>query len=278
MKRFLILHCWSLRVAGVLVVVLGGSQQLFGQQPLALSQHPLAISSPDSLTTGAAQRGPAWVQGSEKRPLLVSSLLISAGALTMAKMHLVETDDELHEEIREHMARPTTTLDNQLRYLPGVVTVGLGLAGVKGRHTPVDQVLLGALTYTINDAVTSHLKKLTHVLRPDGSNFHSFPSQHTSTAFAAATFLQKEYGGRSVWYSVGGYSVAAATGSLRMVKDAHWLSDVLAGAGIGIISTEAAYWLYPRLQRPVRKLVGHQAMVLPSYQWGAAGLTAVVVL
>jgi hypothetical protein len=202
-------------------VVLGGSQQLFGQQPLALSQHPLAISSPDSLTTGAAQRGPAWVQGSEKRPLLVSSLLISAGALTMAKMHLVETDDELHEEIREHMARPTTTLDNQLRYLPGVVTVGLGLAGVKGRHTPVDKVLLGALTYTINDAVTSHLKKLTHVLRPDGSNFHSFPSQHTSTAFAAATFLQKEYGGRSVWYSVGGYSVAAATGSLRMVKDAH---------------------------------------------------------
>lgn len=278
MKSFPDLRFWGLRAAGALVVLLSISPPSLGQTPPVLRLPRLAYFSPDSVTTGAVQQAPARVLLRGMRPLLMPSLLLGAGALTMAERHVLETDEEVHEEIREHLARPTTTIDNQLRYLPGLVTVGLGLAGVKGRHSPVDQLMLGALTYSLNDAVTSHLKKLTHVARPDGSNYHSFPSQHTSTAFAAATFLHKEYGGRRIWYSVGGYSVAATTGGLRMAKDAHWLSDVLAGAGIGILSTEAAYWLYPRLQRPLQKMVGRHAMVLPSYQLGAGGLTAVVVL
>lgn len=213
------------------------------------------------------------------RALLAPVLLLSAGALTTEKIELFETDEGVREEIREHWARPLTQIDNQLRYLPGVVTIGLGLAGVRGRHTPVNQVLLGALAFTLNDALTSNVKKLTQVERPDHSNFHSFPSQHTSVAFAAATFLHKEYGQRSVWYSIGGYSAAAATGSLRMAKDVHWLSDVLAGAGVGILSTEVAYWLYPRVQRQLQKITGNQRLiVLPSYQGGAAGATMVLVL
>lgn len=210
------------------------------------------------------------------RALLVPALLVTAGALTTHRVKALQSDEELREEIREHIARPTTTLDNQLRYLPGAVTLGLGLAGVPGRHKPVDQLLLAALAFTLNDAVTSNLKKLTQVQRPDGSNFHSFPSQHTSLAFASATFLHKEYGGRSLWYSLGGYGVAAATGGIRLAKDAHWLSDVLAGAGVGILSTEAAYWLYPRLMKPMRKVMGSRALVVPSYQQGALGATAVV--
>ncbi|WP_303311544.1 phosphatase PAP2 family protein [Hymenobacter sp. BT730] len=277
MNCFLVLRLWGLRAAGTVLVLLV-SYQGFAQQPFAVPLPLTVLSSSDSLAIDLGQHEPIRVHRSCMRPLFVPSLLLGAGALMMAERQVLETDEELHEEIREHMARPTTTIDNQLRYLPGVATLGLGLAGVKGRHTPVDQLMLGALTYSINDAVTSHLKKLTHVQRPDGSNYHSFPSQHTSTAFAAATFLHQEYGGRSLWYSIGGYSVAATTGGMRMVKDAHWLSDVLAGAGIGILSTEAAYWLYPHLQRPLQRMVGRHAMVLPNYQLRAAGLTAVVVL
>ncbi|WP_190242751.1 phosphatase PAP2 family protein [Hymenobacter lapidiphilus] len=191
-------------------------------------------------------------------------------------MELLETDEEAREEIREHMGRPVSTLDNQMRYLPGAFALGLGLAGVPGRHRPADQLLLAALAFTLNDALTSNLKRLTQVQRPDGSDFHSFPSQHTSLAFASATFLHKEYGGRSAWYSIGGYGMAAATGGVRMAKDAHWLSDVLAGAGVGILSTEAAYWLYPRVMKPVRKLLGNRALVVPSYQQGAVGAMAII--
>ncbi len=243
---------------------------LFPSQAQTAPAEPVKACAVDS--TG---RLPLW-QRPVGRALLVPTLLLTAGALTTHRVELLESDEEMREEIREHMGRPRTTLDNQLRYLPGAVTLGLGLAGVPGRHKPVDQVLLAALGFTLNDAVTSNLKKLTQVQRPDGSDFHSFPSQHTSLAFASATFLHKEYGGRSIWYSIGGYGVAAATGGIRMAKDAHWLSDVLAGAGVGILSTEAAYWLYPRIMKPLHKVLGNRALVVPSYQQGAFGATAVV--
>lgn len=86
------------------------------------------------------------------------------------------------------------------------------------------------------------LKQTTNVERPDGSNKHSFPSGHTATAFMTATMFTKEYGHKSPWVGVGAYSVATATGLMRMANNKHWLSDVLTGAGIGILSTEVGYY------------------------------------
>ena len=83
------------------------------------------------------------------------------------------------------------------------------------------------------------IKYTAKVQRPDGSNYKSFPSGHTATAFMTATMLHKEYGLTiSPWISVAGYSVAAATGISRQFNNRHWLSDVLVGAGIGILTTE----------------------------------------
>ena len=54
--------------------------------------------------------------------------------------------------------------------------------------------------------------------------------------------LTKEYGDRSPWIGIGAYTVASATGIMRMANNKHWLSDVLMGAGIGILSTELGYY------------------------------------
>lgn len=53
----------------------------------------------------------------------------------------------------------------------------------------------------------------------------------------------------SPWIGVAGYAVAAGTGFFRMYNNRHWLTDVLTGAGIGILSTQAAYWLYPTITK-----------------------------
>lgn len=37
--------------------------------------------------------------------------------------------------------------------------------------------------------------------------------------------------------------MATATGLMRMANNKHWLSDVMVGAGIGILSTEFGYWI-----------------------------------
>ena len=91
------------------------------------------------------------------------------------------------------------------------------------------------------------LKKTGNVERPDGSSTNSFPSGHTATAFMGAEFLYQEYKDVSIWYGVGGYAIATTTGALRIYNNKHWLTDVAAGAGIGILCTKAAYWLNPLL-------------------------------
>ena len=81
-------------------------------------------------------------------------------------------------------------------------------------------------------------------MRPDGSTANSWPSGHTATAFVGATLLHKEYGlTRSPWWSVAGYGVATATGVMRVLNNRHWISDVMSGAGIGILSGELGYAL-----------------------------------
>ena len=141
-----------------------------------------------------------------------------------------------------------THADNYLQYGPVVAWAGLSLAGVKGRSQPLDRAFIGLLAYGISTVAVLGLKHATHELRPDGSDSYSFPSGHTANAFTGASLLDREFSGISPWIPVGGYAMAASTGILRMTNDRHWVSDVLIGAGIGLLSTEVAYRVYPWLK------------------------------
>jgi membrane-associated phospholipid phosphatase len=70
-------------------------------------------------------------------------------------------------------------------------------------------------------------------------DWDSWPSGHTTVAFAAATAFHLEY--RKTWVSVLAYSLAALSGLSRMHDDRHWASDVFAGAAIGIVTTRAVF-------------------------------------
>jgi membrane-associated phospholipid phosphatase len=69
--------------------------------------------------------------------------------------------------------------------------------------------------------------------RPDGSNDHSFPSGHSASVFATATVLQKEYGWKA---GIPAFAVAGWVAASRVQMKKHYLSDVLAGATVGILS------------------------------------------
>ena len=117
------------------------------------------------------------------------------------------------------------------------------------------------------------LKDLTKIERPDGSANNSFPSGHTATAFSGAEFLWQEYKDVNIWYGISGYAVAAGTGFFRIYNGRHWLSDVAMGAGIGIMSTKIAYWVFPYVQKHFfksRKEVG--AIISPFYNGNQVGL------
>jgi membrane-associated phospholipid phosphatase len=67
--------------------------------------------------------------------------------------------------------------------------------------------------------------------RPNGRNRHSFPSGHSSAAFATATMLHMWYGPAT---GIPAYAMAALTAFQRMDDNQHWLSDVIMGTTIGI--------------------------------------------
>lgn len=133
--------------------------------------------------------------------------------------------------------------DNYTQYLPGVVMFGMKAFGVKGRSDWGRMLVSDVASAAIMGGVVNTLKSTTNVMRPDGSNDHSFPSGHTALAFMTATMLTKEYGHLSPWVGVGAYTFATGTGLMRIANNKHWLSDVLTGAGIGILSTEFGYYI-----------------------------------
>lgn len=157
---------------------------------------------------------------------------------------IIKGEDDHFSSLRnDYMPGFRYHYDDYLQYLPAVAMLGMKLGGVESRSSWRRMITSDAFSAVIMAAAINSLKTTTKVTRPDGSNNHSFPSGHTATAFMAATMMSKEYGGRSPWYSVGAYSVATATGLTRMMNNKHWLSDVMVGAGIGIISTELGYFL-----------------------------------
>jgi PAP2 superfamily len=63
----------------------------------------------------------------------------------------------------------------------------------------------------------------------------SFPSGHVTAAFAIGSVLAESGNDRQRWLRrVLGYGIGAVTAYERMNHDAHWLSDTVAGAGVGI--------------------------------------------
>ena len=135
-----------------------------------------------------------------------------------------------------------TEIDDYTQFFGPAAVVGLKLAGVEGRSDWPRLLANAGMSYGLMALMVNVIKNTAKEMRPDGSTANSWPSGHTATAFVGATLLHKEYGlTRSPWYSVAGYGVATATGVMRVLNNRHWISDVLSGAGIGILSGELGY-------------------------------------
>lgn len=175
---------------------------------------------------------------------IIPTAMISYGILTRNSESLRSFDQSIHEEVCRHINK-SYTIDNYLQYAPTMAIFAFDLAGLKAKHNLRDRAFVTATSYIIMDAAVNRMKDRIDVLRPDASNNRSFPSGHTATAFVGAHILFREYKDTSPWVGMSGYAVATATGALRIVNKRHWFSDVITGAGIGILSAEIGYLLLP---------------------------------
>jgi PAP2 superfamily len=206
------------------------------------------------------------------KALIIPASFITYGIVAQGNNGLKQLDKSTQSSIATNHVGYKTKVDNYLQFVPAASVFALNALGVNGKNNVRDRTMIFALSTVISTAIVTPLKHVTNVIRPDGSSNNSFPSGHTTTAFANAEFLRMEYKDVSPWYGIAGYALAATTGTLRVYNNRHWVSDVVAGAGFGILSTKLAYWIYPTIKRKLFKNKPITAMLLPYYQSSSAGL------
>ncbi|MFV7234854.1 phosphatase PAP2 family protein [Flavobacterium sp. ZB4R12] len=184
------------------------------------------------------------------KQLIIPAVLIGYGFIGLESDQIKNFNSEIKEEVNEHIDEKIT-IDDFSQYAPAASVYALNAAGIKGKNNLKDRSIILVTSYIIMSTAVLSLKSITKVPRPDGSGNNSFPSGHTATAFAGAEFLWQEYKDKSIWYGISGYVVATGTGLFRIYNDRHWLTDVAAGAGIGILSTKIAYWINPYINKKI---------------------------
>ena len=174
------------------------------------------------------------------KTVYVPSLLIISGIATNGNGR-EGLKKEISEERNEYIPKFGTHIDNYLQFSPIAIAYGLDALGYKSKTEIINRTAILLKGELLMTRAVFGLKKLTHQLRPDNSGYNSFPSGHTAQAFAAATFLSEEYKSRFKWMPYLAYGIASTVGMLRMANNKHYISDVLVGAGLGILSMKISY-------------------------------------
>lgn len=173
--------------------------------------------------------------------MIVPTTLILGSTLISGSDFEVKVQDDLRASLGRNYE---FKLDDYARYAPIVQMYAADALGVKSKNHWFDQSKNLAMAIVVSDFITFRLKRWLNKKRPDGSK-ESFPSGHTSFAFTNAGILYQEFKDTSPILAYSGFGFATATGTFRVLNDTHFISDVLVGAGIGILVTELIYLFDP---------------------------------
>lgn len=142
----------------------------------------------------------------------------------------------------------------------------------------------------LSAGVTGTLKNQFHRHRPsvttenhifDGPEFRtdntSLPSSHTATAFALATSVATVYGDGHRFVPPLAYGVATLVGLSRINDNAHWATDVMAGAAVGYLSAKAANSLYEAANRKLSARTQRRLLITPQPGIRSGAISATLV-
>lgn len=223
------------------------------------------------------------------KDFIVPTVLIGYG-LTTIKGNGLYSSYQARHDVQKYFGGAASTIDNFLIFAPYVEFGALLLFKIKCRNDLVNTSLLILKTQLVMTGITFPFKFLAKQERPysyydtgktdeqrakekasNANSFQSLPSGHTAQAFAAAAIVNKEFRYLSPWPGIAAYTIASASGLYRMINDKHWQSDVLVGAGIGILSANIVYathrFKWGKKQVCASPLLGPQKGMMISYNF-----------
>jgi len=212
---------------------------------VSASEDSAEIATSASDSTSLLGQKASWL---DSKYVKQSITPVTLATTSLAIMAIPDLKYQIQAQLNWNSSEKVNLYDDELRYVPMGAVALLSLVGVKGNHTILEEVAIGSLSYILGDFIVYRTKLATHVTRPNPAwGNESFPSQHTSIAFIGATLLHREFGQISPWISISGYSIATWVAYARIARNRHFLPDVLMGAAVGTLSTNATFWVYDAL-------------------------------
>lgn len=194
-----------------------------------MRQTLLALLATSTFACASAKLAVHDVAAVAKAPT-VRGLAVTAAA-TGAVMLL---DDEISRVARNNSSPAVDSFAKNVetfggggsdKVIAGLLLYGVAANDARARGAAFDAVISSVIA---SKAITPALKELSSRTRPNGGD-QSFPSNHATQAFAVASVIGSHYP-RFRWLA---YGIAGGVGFARVYHDAHYASDVVAGAAIG---------------------------------------------
>lgn len=235
-------------IFSLLISIRGHAQSNSIDKPSIIADHD-TVQSADTLSVcdlSAIDLSKSRDYSFKAGQLILPVTLIAVGTFGVYNGAFKKLDIKIKKEMDNLRGEHFFRADDYIQYLPALIYLTLGSVGVKAKHTFKERVGIEATAYITMTALTNIGKYSFKEKRPDSGARNSFPSGHTATVFTGAELMREEYG---LGIGIGAYSVATAVAFLRLYNGRHWLNDVVAGAGIGILSARIGYWMLPVYQR-----------------------------
>ena len=200
-----------------------------------------------------------------KKEILPISLIATGSILNFGDMKY---------DFQSSIKKTNTNVDDYIQYAPiGIMYISDAI-GIKHKNTGFNQTKYLFLSELSAGLIALFLRKTTNIERPNKLK-DSFPSWHTTQSFVGAATLYNEFKDYNKFTAYSGYLFSTTTGILRITNNKHWVSDVLCGAGIGIIVTNIIYNIKPlKNWQPFKH--NQNLTVYPNYDYIKQNITMTV--
>lgn len=197
---------------------------------------------PDSVRTACCDTYSDPTTKFKPTQLILPGALIAVGAFGIENGWFGHIKRDVRDEFQSMSHGHQIKADEYLQYLPAAGYLVMGSIGVRAKHNFKERALVTVTSLASYGILAGGMKLCIHEPRPDGVGNNSFPSGHTTLAFMGAELIRSEY---PLGVGITAYAVACGVGFMRLYNDRHWINDVIAGAGVGILCARIGYWMLP---------------------------------
>ena len=180
--------------------------------------------------------------------LIIPGTFLLYSALKPAVSGIENLDDEIFAQVKKNNPGFHTNAEDYLMWTPSASVYVMDAFKVKTKHSFKEHLILDAGSIVITGGIGYAMRLISRNINAYTTQDTKFPSGHTANAFRGAEILHQELKDKNKLLSYSGYLVATTVGVLRIYNKDHLLTEVLAGAGLGILSSKFTYLIFDKVK------------------------------